>query len=92
MNDSAHRFKQKAQGFIEGISTMSAQARSKQPTGEFGNDYNGMKTSIIQLLPDLLKYMPPDVEIIDSDYFGKTCRQSFDEILVYCQQIVNMLP
>ena len=70
---------------------MTSKELSSQPTSEFANDYNTLRTLVLEAQPDLEIILPPAVafeEVWEGSYSPVT---RYAEIKSYCQQIANLL-
>jgi hypothetical protein len=82
--------KAKARGFTISIEKMNEKQRTSSPTGNFGEDYNRLRSLVLELRPDLQAALPPAVTINRGD-FGTYTRESYGEIDTYCEQIFQIL-
>lgn len=82
----------KANGIVQSIEKMSPQERSLLPTHSFGEDYNKLRSMVIQADAALVEYMPPVVTFEEFGMNGELIsKQRYSEIHGFCRQIVEFL-
>ena len=91
MNEQNELLQKKVLGTIQAIEKMSAEERSKSPSGRFGADYNKLLLAVAGTRPELKDLLPPMVEVFQSMVMGELTHQSFSEILTYYSQIYQLL-
>lgn len=80
----------KAQGFTVGFREMTNAQHNQNPDRPYGEDYNKLRTLVIESDPELEPLMPPAVTFFDpqvADYTNST----YANINAYCHQIVQIL-
>jgi hypothetical protein len=71
---------------------MDEKQRASTPSGEFGEDYNRLRSLVLQLRPDLAPVLPPPVAFYSGGSSGRAfTHQSFGEIDAYCEQLFQLL-
>lgn len=83
--------KAKARGITISIEKMNEKQRLSTPSGEFGADYNRLRTLVIDACPDLVPLLPPPVAFYEGGNDRSFTYQSFGEIDNYCEQIFQLL-
>ena len=82
----------KARAITISIQKMTKDERRGSPAGNYGEDYNRLRTAALKAYPDLEPLMPPAVVIESSASYGHPfTRQSFAEIDTFCEQIYQLL-
>lgn len=83
--------KAKARGFTISIQKMDEKQRMSTPSGEFGEDYNRLRSLVLELRPDLRPVLPPAVAFYSGGSGRNFTHQSFGEIDAYCEQLFQIL-
>ena len=82
----------KARGFTISIREMASEQRVKQPTQEFAEDYNSLRSQVAEAFPELTSHLPPEVSLYRG---GGGVRmfphQSYGEIDTFAEQIQQLL-
>ncbi len=85
-------FVAKAQGFIIAFEKMGKDERVANPSGTYAEAYNGLRSAVIELLPEFEPIMPPAVQLLPGFTSGSyVSAVPFAEINTYCEQISQML-
>lgn len=84
--------KKKANGIVQSIEKMTPDERQMLPTHLFGEDYNKLRSMVIDADNNLEAYMPPEVTF-ESYGIGDTMLsiQRYAEIHAFCRQILEFL-
>ena len=83
--------KAKARGITISIGKMDEKQRASTPSAEFGEDYNRLRTLVLQLRPDLAPLLPPPAAFYSGGSGLAFTHQSFGEIDAYCEQLFQLL-
>ncbi|WP_237607737.1 hypothetical protein, partial [Roseimaritima sediminicola] len=91
MTETKQRLIKKLLGLIQSIETMTNEEKTSYPTDAFGDDYNRLRSMVIESEPELERFMPPEVEVYESAGMGRLTTQKFGEIHVFSSQIYQLL-
>lgn len=82
----------KAKGIIDSIDKMRDRERAEDPSESFAHDYNNLRSQILKLRPDLEQILPPSVRLeLDRDNRRQYCVHRYHEILIFCNQLFELL-
>ncbi len=88
---SRNILKAKARGFTIAIEKMTEKQRLSTATGDFGEDYNRLRSLVLGQYPDLGSALPPAVTVYRGQSGETYTQQSFGEIDTYSEQIFQIL-
>lgn len=80
----------KARGFTNSIQKMDEKQKLIPPSGEYGEDYNKLRSLVEKHYLRLIELLPPQVQFYESAARQYT-RQSYAEIDTFCEQIIQLL-
>jgi hypothetical protein len=83
--------KAKARGFTISIGKMDEKQRAATPSVGFGEDYNRLRSLVLQVRPDLNSLLPPPVTFYGGGSGQDFTHERFGEIDTYCEQIFQIL-
>ncbi len=81
----------KTLGFTKAIAKLSQEERSEYPSQTFGNDYNALRTLVLNYFPDLQNFIPPPASFTQLVTGFHVTHLRYGEILTFCEQIYQML-
>jgi hypothetical protein len=95
MKISTAQLKQKAQGFIDAIKEVPSADRESPISVLLTEDYNGLRMLVAEISPDLSPLLPPAIELFAIQQRHMKPRNvgkaTYNELNVFCQQLVNLL-
>jgi hypothetical protein len=82
----------KAKGFTNSISRAGEDHRRQNPSASFGQDYNRLRTAVLENFPALSPLLPPEASIEPpSPGYTSYTKDSYNELDTYCEQLYQLL-
>lgn len=70
---------------------LTAKEREKRPSADFGRDYNEARNLVEQLSPDLVKFLPPKVNVDFVEDECNVCEQRLFEIFGWATTLRDLV-
>ena len=80
----------KANAVFASIMQMDQKERERNPTEEFGEDYNSLRTAVMAECSELEGLLPPKA-VISESMGGKACFTPYREIATFCRQMHQLM-
>lgn len=81
----------KAEGFVTAFSKMTAKQREQWVSKIVAEDYNNLRTLVIEARPDLEKLLPPKVDAHGLERIVQGASARYQDIHAFCEQIAAIL-